>query len=78
VPLDAHDFSTDVWAFVSVPIWIRFGHVGSGRAITAKELLSQLPLRRLIVWDDWHWGYVNGKLATLRWMHGMEWDFLDT
>ena len=29
-------------------------------------------------WDDWHWGYVNGKLVTLRWVLGMEWDFLDT
>ena len=23
-------------------------------------------------------GYVNGKLAALRWVLGMEWDFLDT
>ena len=29
-------------------------------------------------WDDWDWGYVNGKLATLRWILGMDWDFLDT
>ena len=28
--------------------------------------------------DDWHWGYVNGKFAALRWVLGMEWDFLDT
>jgi hypothetical protein len=29
-------------------------------------------------WDDWNWGYVHGKLATLRWVLGSEWDFLDT
>jgi hypothetical protein len=29
-------------------------------------------------WGDWEWGYVNGKLATLRWVLGMEWDFLNT
>jgi len=29
-------------------------------------------------WDDWEWGYVNGKLATLRWVLGSDCDFLDT
>lgn len=28
--------------------------------------------------DDWHWGFVNGKLSALRWALGDEWDFLDT
>lgn len=26
----------------------------------------------------WEYGYINGKLATLRWVLGSEWDFLDT
>jgi len=29
-------------------------------------------------WDDWTWGYVNGKLAALWRVLGSEWDFLDT
>lgn len=28
--------------------------------------------------EAWEYGYISGKLATLRWMLGSEWDFLDT
>lgn len=29
-------------------------------------------------WDDWGWGFVNGKFSALRWVLGSDWDFLDT
>ena len=28
--------------------------------------------------EAWEYGYISGKLATLRWVLGSEWDFLDT
>ena len=28
--------------------------------------------------EAWQYGYISGKLATLRWVLGTEWDFLDT
>lgn len=31
-----------------------------------------------LVYDDFEWGMVNGKLSTLRWVLGDEWDMLDT
>lgn len=29
-------------------------------------------------YSDFEWGMINGKLSTLRWLLGDEWDFLDT
>ncbi|MFJ2827420.1 PIN domain-containing protein [Streptomyces sp. NPDC087263] len=29
-------------------------------------------------WDDFGWGFVQGKLSALRWILGEDWDFLDT
>src|SRR5690606_21911012 len=31
-----------------------------------------------LVFDDFEWGMINGKLSALRWILGEEWDYLDT
>jgi hypothetical protein len=31
-----------------------------------------------LIWNDFEWGMLNGKLSALRWMFGEEWDSLYT
>lgn len=31
-----------------------------------------------LIYDDFEWGMINGKLSALRWVMGEDWDMLDT
>lgn len=44
----------------------------------ARNVERQYGIENLGPWNDFEWGMVNGKLSTLRWVTGSDWDFLDT
>lgn len=40
----------------------------------AQRVVERYGAENLGPWDDWGWGFVNGQLATLRWVLGLDWD----
>jgi hypothetical protein len=44
----------------------------------AKKVEARLSKKDLRPMSDFDWGMINGKLSALRWVHGDEWDYLDT
>ncbi|MFA5071381.1 MAG: hypothetical protein WC511_03385 [Candidatus Pacearchaeota archaeon] len=43
-----------------------------------KKMIKKYGKKELGPLDDFEWGMLNGKLSTLRWLLGEEWDMLDT
>jgi hypothetical protein len=82
------EFFDKVWYVRSVvhddderelPNEIRTGMVANRERVEAEHGRDELwkaigPGRE----EAWQYGYISGKLATLRWVLGSEWDFLDT
>lgn len=52
-------------------------HIWQGALKSAKKVEKKYGKKNLS-WDDFEWGMLNGKLSTLRWVMGDEWDNLDT
>jgi PIN domain-containing protein len=52
--------------------------VWEGAERSARKMEGKYGLDDLGPWDDFEWGMINGKLSTLRWVLGEEWDMLDT
>jgi hypothetical protein len=44
----------------------------------AKEMEKEYGKKNLKLVDDFEWGVLNGRLETLRWVLGEDWDMLDT
>jgi hypothetical protein len=82
-----HEFFEKVW-YIRALIRAEKSELGEREAMTDGEMermervTSDMAERygadSIGPWDDWGWGFVNGKLSALRWVLGDEWDFLDT
>jgi predicted nucleic acid-binding protein len=49
----------------------------AGAAKSAVRVEKRYGVENLGPWSDFEWGMLNGKLSTLRWVLGDEWDVLD-
>lgn len=69
--------------------WMMFENIESSKEKIDKKILAQVKkeMRHMekkyggkenMIWDDFDWGMLNGKLSALRWVIGYEWDMLDT
>lgn len=52
--------------------------IWKGALKAARKVERRYGKRALGPWDDFDWGMINGKLSTLRWVLGDDWDMLDT
>jgi hypothetical protein len=52
--------------------------VWEGALASAKRTEDELCPDGIGPWNDFEWGMINGKLSTIRWMLGDDWDMLDT
>ncbi|MFV8345151.1 PIN domain-containing protein [Flavobacterium sp. ZB4P13] len=69
--IEQEEFSTEnTNSTIILQIW-------EGAEKSAKKLEEKYGKENLI-WDDFEWGMINGKLSALRWTTGEEWDNLDT
>lgn len=47
-------------------------------ALKSAKKVERLYGKKNLIFDDFEWGMINGKLSALRWVTGDEWDNLDT
>lgn len=52
--------------------------IWEGAIKSAQNIIERYGEENLGPYSDYEWGMLNGKLSTLRWIMGDEWDLLDT
>ena len=52
--------------------------IWEGALKAEKEMIKKYGKENLGPWDDFEWGMLNGKMSTLRWLLGDDWDNLDS
>jgi len=55
--------------------------VWAGARRSARRVQKRRGTENLVLWDDFEWGRLNGKLSalgSLGWVLGDDWDMLDT
>ena len=48
--------------------------VWDGACKSAGKMEKKYPSDELGPYSDWDWGFMNGKLAAIRWMLGEDWE----
>jgi hypothetical protein len=52
--------------------------IWEGATKAARQVEKKYGIKNLGPWSDFEWGMLSGKLSTLRWVLGDEWDVLDS
>jgi hypothetical protein len=83
----AHELDEKVWYYRKLNLLVRVERgeepippddIANRMFAEMRRMEQQYGKENLGPFDDWEWGYLNGKLSAIRWVLGLQWDDLDT